>query len=103
MRGGGINLGYRTESTPHNRLKVIQEPDEWIDLSDPSTSDYWYLIPNNSLVKIPHPKGSDYGWHWVVWRKEKIYDPARGVFHPSKYSAKPASYMHFMKKEIVYV
>ena len=95
LRDGGMMLGYRTESTPENRLKQVSLPPKWRNLPIPNTSDWWYLIPNNSLVKIGSERR---GWHWVVWRKEKIYDPARGVFHPSKHGAKPLSYMEFIKE-----
>ena len=96
LRDAAIVLRYYTISTPENRLKVVRTPIQWQLMPPPSISDWWYLIPANSLVKI----GSDHvGWHWVVWRKNKIYDPARGVFHPSKHGAKPLSYMQFIKEK----
>ena len=96
IRSGALVLGYRTVSTPENRLKQVSLPPKWRNLPVPNTSDWWYLIPNNSLVKI----GSVHeGWHWVVWRKNKIYDPARGVFHPSRHGAKPCSYMQFIEED----
>ncbi len=96
LRDGGLALGYRTVSTPEDRLKVVRTPVQWQLMPPPSISDWWYLIPANSLVKI----GSEHvGWHWVVWRKNKVYDPARGVFHPSKHGAKPLSYMQFIKED----
>lgn len=97
LREGGIKLGYATESTPQDRLKVIRAPKSWAERKvDP---DIWSLIPNNSLVKIPASLGSG-DWHWVVWRKGKIYDPARGVFFPRKYGDNyPSSYMKFKKVE----
>jgi hypothetical protein len=96
LREGGEVLGYHTLSTPQRRLKVVREPIKWFDMPPPSISDWWYIIPDNSLVKV----GSEHeGWHWVVWRKNKIYDPARGVFHPAKHGAKPLSYMEFIKGE----
>lgn len=96
LRDAAIVLRYRTESTPENRLKVLRAPIHWVPLPGCSISDWWYLLPSNSLVKI----GSEHvGWHWVVWRKNKIYDPARGVFHPSKHGAKPLSYMQFIKED----
>ncbi len=98
LRAGAERLGYRTESTPQDRLRVVRPPKDWGGLAGALISDFWYLIPDNSLVKVPHPKGRNYGWHWVAWRKEHIYDPARGVFHPSKYGTKPASYMEFIKE-----
>ncbi len=103
LREGAFRLGYYTRSTPQDRLKPIMYPKFWARLPPPTLSDIWYLMPDNSLVKIPHPEGTQHGSHWVVWHKEKIYDPARGVFHPAKYNGKPSSYMEFMKKEIVHV
>lgn len=38
----------------------------------------WDQVPDNSLVKIRWKGVRD--WHWVVWRKGKVYDPALGVF-----------------------
>lgn len=94
LRDAAIVLRYRTESTPQNRLKVLRRPSHWVPLPGCSISDWWYLIPDNSLVKT----GSEHeGWHWVAWRKERVYDPARGVFHPGKHGAKPISYMEFIK------
>jgi ABC-type bacteriocin/lantibiotic exporter with double-glycine peptidase domain len=83
LREGARKLGHTTESTPQDRLKPLRD----------ST---WTDIPNNSLVKVPHPKGPDYGWHWVVWKKGKIYDPARGVFRTFRDFSPPSSYMEFM-------
>jgi hypothetical protein len=97
LRKGASKLGYSTKSTLRDRLKPIIYPKFWARLPPPTLSDVWYLMPNNSLVKIPHPDGLKHGSHWVVWRREKIYDPARGVFHPAKYDAKPTSYMEFVK------
>lgn len=95
LREGGIKLGYETKSTPQNRLKVVRKPKSWAGWKD---ANLWAVIPDNSLVKIQHPRGSNWGWHWVVWRKGKIYDPARGVFAPKKYGEKsPSSYMEFKK------
>lgn len=99
LRDGGAKLGYSTESTPQDRLKVVKAPKSWASRPPSIVADFWHLIPDNSLVKIPHPRGSGWGWHWVVWRKHSVYDPARGVFHPSKYGTKPSSYMEFIKVE----
>ncbi len=98
LRQGGIKLGYRTESTPQHRLKVVRQKAFWEELPPPSISDLWYLVPDNSLVKVPHPI-EERNWHWVAWRKDHIYDPARGVFHPSKYGVKPTAYMEFIKED----
>ena len=98
LREGGINLGYRTKSTPQDRLKVVKAPKSWVSMPPPLVDDFWVLIPDNSLVKIPHPKGRNYGWHWVAWRKGRVYDPARGVFAPGKHGTKPSSYMEFIKE-----
>lgn len=86
---GAAKLGYEPEASPGRlpyRLRVL--PDK-----------SWTNIPNNSLVKIPHPSGPEFGWHWVVWRKKKIYDPARGVFRPANYDHQLSSYMEFRKCE----
>ncbi len=91
LREGAEKFGYQTHSTPQNRLKPIRapkEPEGW------STMDVWDMIPDNSLVKIANPKGPNHGFHWVVWRKNKIYDPACGVFRI--YWALPLSYMIFI-------
>jgi len=96
LRDAALKLGYRTESTPKQRLRVVRAPGAWKNMRLAMAQDWWYLIPNNSLVKITSPDGR---WHWVVWRKNKIYDPARGVFHPGKHGAKPRSYMQFIKGE----
>jgi len=86
LREGAIKLGYSTESTPQNRLKRISLP-------------LWFRIPYNSLVKIPID-GMQNAWHWVVWRNDRIYDPARGVFRPRNYGNHyPTSYMQFIKEE----
>jgi len=98
LREGAAKLGYSTESTPQDRLRFIRAPKAWCNFPPPMKTDFWYLIPDNSLVKILHPGGRSYGWHWVVWRRNKIYDPARGAFHPSKYRSKPISYMMFIKE-----
>lgn len=94
LRQGALKLGYATRSTPKNRLKPIYAPK---DIPSWELSILWLSIPGNSLVKIPHPKGSGYGWHWVVWRNKKVYDPARGVFR--KFDTMPSSYMEFIKCE----
>jgi hypothetical protein len=86
LREGGIKIGYTTRSTPEDRLKPLRGK-EWKD------------IPDNSLVKVPHPKGPNFGWHWVAWRKGKIYDPARGVFTNIRFGDGLAvSYMQFIKE-----
>ena len=95
LREGGHKLGYETKSTPQNRLRVLKAPRGWEGLPPPLVTDLWYLIPDNSLVKVKAREGL---WHWVVWRKEKVYDPARGVFHPAKYGKKPTAYMQFIKE-----
>ena len=98
LRVAALSFGYPVDSTPQLRLKVVREPKGWRDANTPapSTSDWWYLIPPNSLVKIKRDNASSGDWHWVVWKKNKIYDPARGVFHPSRYNHKPSSYMQFL-------
>ena len=88
-------LGYEGRSTPENRMKVVKAPKSWEDLPPPLPDDWWHLIPNNSLVKVRHPTDNTI-WHWVAWRKGRVYDPARGVFTPGKSGLKPASYMHIV-------
>ena len=82
---GAKKLGYRTEG----------------DRMRPLSYDHiggWTGIPDNCLVKVPHPEG--HGWHWVVWRKVKVYDPAIGVFKPHLYPlGKPVSRLRFIKEE----
>lgn len=96
LRAGALRLGYFTESTPKHRLKPITAPDSWSGKEVDHT--IWSLIPDNSLVKLPKLL-FERGWHWVVWRKGKIYDPARGVFKPEKYGDRyPSSYMRFTKE-----
>jgi len=93
LREGALRLGYATESTPSNRLKVVRSSHD-----DPNRM--WEDIPSNSLVKIGDTVRFDNMWHWVVWNKGKIYDPARGVFRPAKYNRRPYSYMRFFKREV---
>lgn len=94
LREAARKLGYTTKSTPQKRLKVIKVPDVWVGKT--VGGELWQFIPANSLVKIPYRLGR-YGWHWVVWNNDKIYDPARGVFLPRKYDKSPISYMEFVK------
>ncbi len=93
-------LGYESRGTKTNQLKRIKQP-PGASLEPgkryheaPSTADMWRDIPNNSLVKVPRPDESM--WHWVAWRKGKIYDPARGVFNPERTGLRPSAYMHFV-------
>ena len=94
LREAARKLGYSTKSTPQNRLKPIKAPDIW--LGKIVGGEIWNFIPDNSLVKIPYQQGR-LGWHWVVWKKRKIYDPDKGVFLPRKYNHIPTSYMEFVK------
>ncbi len=96
LREAAQLVGYNVRGTKTDRLKVVRKPIEWYDMPIPNTADWWYTLPDNSLVKIRQPERGS-GWHWVVWKKNKIYDPARGVFHPSKYGYKPNSYLEFLK------
>lgn len=82
LREGGVKLGYRIKSTPMSHMKPLRDKS-------------WSTIPPNSLVKIASVKGY---WHWVVWSGRKIYDPARGVFHPKNYNTEPISYMQFLEE-----
>lgn len=98
LRDGAMRLGYSTKSTSQNRLKVVVAPKWWAGLPPPEPGHLWGEVPNNSLVKVPHPEGPGYGWHWVAWRKSRVYDPARGVFNALTYGVKPSSYMTFKKE-----
>lgn len=90
-RAAGLSLGYKTRSTKKNRLKVVRKPKGY-------EGDLWSLIPGNSLVKIAKDEG-EHGWHWVVWRKNRIYDPSWGVYKSERYGRIPKSYMEFIKDE----
>ena len=93
LREAAAKLGYEGRGTQRDRLKLISAPPGWPKKIDHTI---WSLIPDNSLVKLPQLLGAR-GWHWVTWRKGKIYDPARGVFKPEKYGDHyPSSYMHFV-------
>lgn len=87
LAAGAKRLGYDVKGTETGRLKIVKRP---------VTEGSWFEIPENSLVKIPHPT-ENHSWHWVVWRKNKIYDPARGVFHPYGFGSLPSSYLEFIK------
>jgi ABC-type bacteriocin/lantibiotic exporter with double-glycine peptidase domain len=78
---GAIKLGYETK---HDQLQVIRPPEGWVT-ENGTNVDYriWSFIANNSLVKVPADFSRN--WHWVVYNKNKIYDPARGVFKPKKF------------------
>lgn len=76
---GAAKLGYETRG---DRLRVVKAP-PGAKSGDPVTPDIWRGLANNSLAKIPKPLTRD--WHWVVWRKGKIYDPSRGVFTPEAF------------------
>ncbi len=98
IRAGAAMLGYTGIGTPKHQLKRIKQPpfasivpgQQWHER--PSTADMWRAIPDNSLVKVEAP----HGWHWVAWRKGKVYDPARGgAFKPERY-VKPVAYMQFV-------
>ena len=98
LREGAMTLGYKNPSDRPPRMKTIKPPKSWDDLLPPIQSDWWHLIPDNSLVKVRHPTDKTI-WHWVAWRKGRVYDPARGVFTPGKSGLKPSSYMQFVKEE----
>lgn len=86
IRTGAAKLGYTGLGTEKHQLKRITGC-SWAKKRS------WHTIPENSLVKIPAPHD---GWHWVVWRKGKIHDPARGTFKPEKHGGVPYSYMQFV-------
>lgn len=82
---GAAELGYRACG---NRLRPLR----YDKIS-------WTGIEDNSLVKVPHPRGN--GWHWVVWCGSEIYDPARGVFRPLFYEGgRPISRLRFISEGI---
>ncbi len=83
LRTAAERLGYEGRGTLKQQLKRMGASIDWRD------------IPDNSLVKVPHPTLSM--WHWVAWRRGKIYDPARGVFSPEKIGLRPSAYMEFTK------
>ncbi len=91
LRDGAERLGFEGRGTEQGHLKRMP-PFEIPLLPSPR----WHLIPDNSLVKVPNPLA--FGWHWVVFKKGKIYDPAHGVFRPGQgnYYAIPSSYMQFV-------
>ena len=80
IREGAEKIGMYTT---YDRLRPLREKT-------------WEDIPDNSLVKIINPN-DERRWHWVVWRKNKIYDPAVGVFKPKKFYAEPVSFMQFLR------
>ncbi len=86
LAAGAKRLGYNVRGTYTDRLKLVRRP---------VTEGSWFQIPDNSLVKLPHPT-ENHSWHWVAWRKNKIYDPSRGVFHPYGYLPLPTSYLEFL-------
>lgn len=98
LRVAAETIGYVSQSTPQKRMKTIKPPKSWDNLPPPIQSDWWHLIPDNSLVKVRHPTDKTI-WHWVAWRKGRVYDPARGVFTPGKSGLKPSSYMEFVKEK----
>ena len=84
LRAGAWKLGYNGLGTPKHQLRRLS--------NSVGGEHRWYEIPDNSLVKIP----AEHSWHWVAWRKGKVYDPARGVFKPAKYNNFPSAYMQFV-------
>lgn len=88
LREAAERLGYRGKGTEKNQLKRLGGKS-------------WDAIPENSLVKIPHPDPKIGQWHWVAWRKGAIYDPALGVFKPKKYDRKPVAYMEFVPDWVI--
>lgn len=88
LREGAKRLGYEGLGTATQQLRRLPEKN-------------WLLIPDRSLVKVAHPDPKIRQWHWVVWRKRKIYDPGRkGVFKPQRYGQKPQAYMQFQPRMV---
>lgn len=104
LRAAAKRFGYEGRGTKMNQLKRIkQPPGASIEPGkryheQPTLAEIWQALPDNSLVKVPHPKGPTWGWHWVAWRKGKIYDPALGVFRLKGVRARPSAYMTFKKE-----
>jgi hypothetical protein len=97
---GAKKLGYIGHGTATGQLKRITRPVQGSRFrsEDELNRDYFAVIPENSLVKVPNPNG--YGeWHWVVWRNNKVYCPTKGIFKAEKYGARPSAYMQF-KREV---
>jgi ABC-type bacteriocin/lantibiotic exporter with double-glycine peptidase domain len=84
LRDAADKLGYNTYGGIDGRLL-------------PCGPTRWRAIPSRSLVKIPNPNGQGM-WHWVVWKGNKVYDPARGVFKASVHGGVPTSYLRFSKR-----
>ena len=86
IREGAIKLGYAFIGTEQGRMIPLGKRN-------------WLQIPHNSLVKVPNPKEPGH-WHWVVWRKNKVYDPALGVFPSHRYPWRPTSYATLVSMEV---
>lgn len=87
LKEGAFNLAYIGMGTAQGRLR-------------PCGKKSWQDLPDNSLVKVLNPD-NPFESHWVVWRKRKIYDPARGVFKPKAFAWPPSSYMKFVPEGMV--
>jgi hypothetical protein len=93
----GKKLGHKIDCDGkgvyrRGRLKKVPESD--LDMSP------WFNVPYHSIVRVVTPKDKPRGYdkyHWVVWDKGKIYDPARGVFKPETYDKEPEGYMEFIR------
>ena len=88
-------LRYEADGT---RLRVLRVPK---GAAITHSWELWHWVPSHSLVKVPSGYPNDRGWHWVMWKKGKIYDPARGVFKPGRYHRGggnlPSSYLPFKR------
>ena len=94
-------LGWWVKGTKNGRLRVITAPREYTGKE--VGFEIWSFIPDNSLVKVRLDDSKLNFFHWVVWRKGKIYDPSLGVFKPKKYcdtfpAVIPSSYLKVEKK-----
>ncbi len=88
LRTAAERLGWVGHGTEKDQLKRIGGC-SW------SRKRSWHTIPDNSLVKT---SGGGDMWHWVAWRKNKVYDPARGVFGSLQHGGVPVAYMQFTKE-----
>lgn len=88
---GVINNNFTYGLTSDDLVYFLSKLKYKVVVSDCLT---WSDIPNNSIAFVVNEFYVCLMGHWVVYKKGKIYDPARGVFKPSKYDKQPSSYLH---------